>query len=118
MENFKKENSLIKRKEQSAKIILKYEDRVPVIVSKLYNSNIPNLDKFKYLVPIDLTLGQFIYIIRKRLTKLSAEQALFLFVGNNHLLSPVSETMSNLYKNYKDPDGFLYIVYSSENTFG
>jgi GABA(A) receptor-associated protein len=33
----------------------------------------------RYLVPADLTVGQFIYVVRKRI-KLSPEKAIFVFV--------------------------------------
>lgn len=36
---------------------------------------------FRYLVPADLTVGQFVYVIRKRI-KLSPEKAIFIFVNN------------------------------------
>lgn len=35
----------------------------------------------RYLVPADLTVGQFVYVVRKRI-KLSAEKAIFIFVKN------------------------------------
>ena len=35
----------------------------------------------RYLVPSDLTVGQFVYVIRKRI-KLSPEKAIFIFVNN------------------------------------
>lgn len=35
----------------------------------------------RYLVPADLTVGQFVYVIRKRI-KLSPEKAIFIFVNN------------------------------------
>lgn len=35
----------------------------------------------RYLVPSDLTVGQFVYVIRKRI-KLSPERAIFIFVRN------------------------------------
>jgi GABA(A) receptor-associated protein len=44
-------------------------------------SDIPTIDKKKYLVPSDMTVGQFIYVIRKRI-KLSPEKAIFIFVNN------------------------------------
>ena len=59
----------------------KYPDRIPVIVEKAGRSDIPNIDKKKYLVPGDLTAGQFVYVIRKRI-KLSPEKAIFIFVNN------------------------------------
>lgn len=38
-------------------------------------------DGNRYLVPADLTVGQFVYVVRKRI-KLSAEKAIFIFVKN------------------------------------
>lgn len=90
-------------------------DRPQVIVEKAEKSDIPDLDKKKYLVPADLTVGQFVYVIRKRI-KLSAEKAIFIFVNN--VLPPTAALMSSIYDEHKDEDGFLYIAYSGENTFG
>lgn len=39
------------------------------------------LGNCRYLVPADLTVGQFVYVIRKRI-KLSSEKAIFVFVDN------------------------------------
>ena len=35
----------------------------------------------RYLVPADLSVGQFVYVVRKRI-KLGAEKAIFVFVKN------------------------------------
>ncbi|KAJ4833723.1 Autophagy- protein 8f [Turnera subulata] len=72
---------MILRRAEAARIREKYPDRIPVIVEKAERSDIPNIDKKKYLVPADLTVGQFVYVIRKRI-KLSAEKAIFIFVDN------------------------------------
>ncbi|CAK9146855.1 unnamed protein product [Ilex paraguariensis] len=68
-----------------------------------------------YLVPADLTIGQFVYVVRKRI-KLGAEKAIFVFVKN--MLPPTAALMSAIYEENKDEDGFLYMTYSGENTFG
>ncbi|KAB5569645.1 hypothetical protein DKX38_003438 [Salix brachista] len=68
-----------------------------------------------YLVPADLTVGQFVYVVRKRI-KLSPEKAIFIFVKN--ILPPTAAMMSAIYEENKDEDGFLYMTYSGENTFG
>lgn len=75
----------------------------------------PDMEKKKFLVPEDLTVGQFVYIIGKRL-HLSPGQALFIFVGNT--LPPITTLMAHIYKDHKDEDGFLYVHYSGEKTFG
>ncbi|XP_059599091.1 autophagy-related protein 8f isoform X1 [Vitis vinifera] len=78
---FKQEHEFEKRRAEAARIRDKYPERIPVIVEKAERSDIPNIDKKKYLVPADLTVGQFVYVIRKRI-KLSAEKAIFIFVDN------------------------------------
>ena len=108
--------SFQKRYKDSKNIMIKYPDRLPVIVEKQINSNINDIDKKKYLVPIDLTIGQFIYVIRKRI-KLSPEKAIFIFVHDS-ILPNTNALMSSVYYHYKNKDGFLYITYSGENTFG
>jgi hypothetical protein len=55
--------------------------RRQVIVERAEKTDIPDIDKKKYLVPADLTVGQFVYVIRKRI-KLSPEKAIFIFVKN------------------------------------
>lgn len=70
-----------KRKSEAERIRAKYPDRVPVICEKADRSDIPDIDKKKYLVPADLTVGQFHYVIRKRI-QLAPEKALFLFCSN------------------------------------
>jgi GABA(A) receptor-associated protein len=86
-----------------------------VICEKVEKSDIPSIDKKKYLVPSDLTVGQFVYVIRKRI-KLAPEKAIFIFV--NDVLPPTNSLMSAIYDQHKDKDGFLYVTYSGENTFG
>lgn len=111
---FKKQNSLEVRKKESRRILGKFSDRIPIIVEKSHG-DLPELDKKKFLAPLDLTMGSFIYIIRKRI-KLNAEHALFLFI--NGLLVSNSETIGHIYHQHKDEDGFLYVMYAAENTFG
>ncbi|KAK4581144.1 hypothetical protein RGQ29_024711 [Quercus rubra] len=61
-----------RRMAESGRIREKYPDRVPA-----ERSDIPDIDKKKYLVPADLTVGQFVYVVRKRI-KLGAEKAICL----------------------------------------
>ncbi|KAF3793502.1 Autophagy-related protein 8A [Nymphaea thermarum] len=132
---------LERRKTESTRIREKYPERIPVIVEKADRTDIPDIDKKKYLVPADLTVGQLVYVIRKRI-KLSPEKAIFIFVKNvlpptgkrklrvNYNLLSFSRwiiansvaftgaMMSAIYEEHKDEDGFLYMTYSGENTFG
>merc|ERR1711982_321902 len=73
---YKEEHPFEKRRAEGEKIRRKYPDRVPVIVEKSPKARIGDLDKKKYLVPSDLTVGQFYFLIRKRIS-LRPEDALF-----------------------------------------
>lgn len=110
-----------------------------MIVEKAPKARIGDLDKKKYLVPSDLTVGQFYFLIRKRI-HLRPEDALFFFVNN--VIPPTSATMGSLYqvssnstfyfqlfiknknvyifslKEHHEEDYFLYIAYSDENVYG
>lgn len=115
--DFKKKFTLEQRISESSRIIHKYPDRIPIICQHSpSDTKLKDIDKTKYLVPSDLTMGQFAYVIRKRM-KINQEQAMFLVLDNN-TLSPVSSLMSEIYSNYKNEDGFVYIYYMGENTFG
>ncbi len=115
MDTFKHNNSFEKRSEESSRIIQKHPERVPIIVCKNNKDNLPDIDKQKYLVPNDMSIGQFIYVIRKRIN-LDSDQALFVLINNT--LQPSNKLLKEIYDNNKDDDGFLYVIYSSENTFG
>ena len=115
-QSFKKKYNFEERANESQRIMQTYPGRIPIVCEKNERSkNTPNIDKTKYLLPPDLTVGQFMYVIRKRLT-LNPTNAIFLFVNN--CIPPSSIAVSELYEMYKDQDGFLYFVYSSENVFG
>jgi len=105
-----------KRKEESSKLLIKYNNKYPIILEKADTSLLPISNKKKYLLPSNLTIGQFILIIRKQI-KLESSNAIFLFVDNN-IIPQTIETIEKLYSKYADKDGFLYITYCSENTFG
>jgi len=115
--SFKSTHTLIDRICETQKVLTKYPDKIPIICEKSNNASLdlPDLDKKKYLVPIDMTIGQFVYIIRKRL-KLPPEKAIFLFI--NGMIPPTSSFLTEIYHYAKDEDGFLYITYAAENTFG
>lgn len=113
---FKNNNSFDTRLKNSARLLLKYLDRIPLIIEvNKGDKNTLILDKHKYLVPIHLTLSQFMCVIRKRVS-INSDEALFIFINGNLPVS--SETMGNIYKLNKDKDGFLYAIISFESTFG
>jgi GABA(A) receptor-associated protein len=114
---YKKKYSFSIRAKEAKRIMKKYPDRIPVICERATNSDVAKIDKKKYLVPSDLTIGQFVFVIRKRI-KLNPAQAIFLFIGSQCVIPPTANLMSIVYAEHKDKDGYLYIKYSGENTFG
>jgi GABA(A) receptor-associated protein len=104
-----------KRRNDAKRIMEKYNDRIPVIVNLGKNTDLPPLDKSKYLVPKDLTFGQLLYVIRTRM-KLNPSKALFIFIKNR--IPPTSAKIIEIYEEYKELDGFLYCTVNGENTFG
>lgn len=112
---FRNKHTFENRKKESHNITSKYPDRIPVIVEKQEYTDVIDIDKNKFLVPCDLTLGQFVYVIRKRM-KLPPEKAIFVFINNQ--IPMQSARMSAIYDELKDKDGFLYVTYAGENTFG
>jgi len=127
------ENSLVSNMEQSTyssnetfdeskyaaetanRIITKYRNRIPVLIWSI-GDNI-KIRKRKFIVPKDLTLGQFLYVLRKQMDKIDAIDGVFIFVHATNTMIPVSETMAKIYEQH-NVDGFLRLSVVKENTFG
>lgn len=111
---FKEKFSFEQRLAESQKISTKYKSSVPVIVEPK-DRRMQKIDKTKFLVPYDLTYGQFLYIVRKRL-KIDSTESIYLFCKGS--LSRSTDTIQHIHQTMGDADGFLYFVYAFENTFG
>merc|ERR550525_259554 len=113
--------SFEKRQEEARRIIKKYPDCIPVIVERAPRSDLPDIEKKKFLVPRTMLVGEFKFIIHKHLNMsgtpvLSSEQTIYLFV--NHTSPKTGALMSEVYDQQKSNDEFLYLTYSAENTLG
>jgi GABA(A) receptor-associated protein len=64
---------------------------------------------------MELTMAQFTFIIRKRI-KMHPDKAIFMFVKDT--VHPSHTSIAELYRRFKDEDGFLYMTYSEESVFG
>lgn len=129
MSEFKKKYSLIERKDITKKILEKYVDKCPIYLS-LDNAILSNIDPIfrkninRYIVTSNLTLSQYLSIIRKKIN-FSQNESLTLFIeifeGNkliNTILAPLTSSIDYIYNNYKDDDGFIYLKIVKENVFG
>ena len=112
---FTRKYSLEERKSECDKIRQKHPDKIPVILVASPSSSLGELETNKYLLPSDLTVGHFIYVIRTKM-KLSSEKAFFLFIDG--IIPATTSILGQLYDKHKSEDGFIYFTITSENTFG
>lgn len=116
--NFKDE-PLEVRKKISAKILAEYPDRVPIIVTPNTPKD-PQISKHKFLGPVDITMGKFLTELRRHIS-IDSVHAIFLFCktpAGSEIMCNSATLMSIIYSKYVHEDGFLYFVYTKENTFG
>ena len=105
-EIIKKEVVLIKEK---------YPHYIPIIVRTKDDKIV--LKKRKFLVGGDITVGQFMSILRKKLDNLKASESIFLFINNT--IPPASTFLMTMYSSNKDEDtDMLFMTVCKENTFG
>ncbi len=117
MSDFRHQFDLESRLNESTRIRQKYAGRVPVICTRSKTEKVvPSVQKIKYLVPEDLTMAQFMYVIRNRM-QLRSDQSLYMFV-NGGVMVRSSALLKQIDSEHKNDDGFLYIEYAGESTFG
>jgi len=120
MQSFQSQYTLEERQKEFAKIMSKYPDRIPVICERgKTDKETPTLQKVKYLFAKDLTFASLIMAIRKQMgAALAADKALFFMLDNN-IIPATNALLADLYEQHKSKDdGYLYITYSAESTFG
>lgn len=109
-------NPLEKRKCIVKNIKNLYPDRVPILVGRGELKITPPIEIFKFLSPSDITFRIFSGEVRQHIKNIESHVALMFFVNNT---IPVhSMTTQQAYDRYKSEDGFLYVTYVCENTFG
>ena len=115
-EKYRQRVPLPDRKITADRIVAQHPDRIPVVVecSEQLQMDHP-LKKNKFAVPHELTLAQFMFVIRKHM-KLQPEYAIFAFINNR--LHPTTTPIGTIYAQEKTDDGFMYIDVFQESTFG
>ena len=114
---YKLDHPLEERQNESSRILREYPNRMPIICEKAPNSDLPTIKKTKYLVPSDMTVAQFHFLIRRNLD-LNEASALYLITPKGVTLIG-DKTMMEVYNNHKDKsDNFLYVFCASEITMG
>ena len=98
-------------------ILNKYPNKRPVVIWDINNNMF--IKKRKFIVDENLTLGQLLFVIRKR-CDLNQSEALFIFIiypENTYTLPILGKTIGEVYGT-SSIDGFLRIIISKEETFG
>ncbi len=108
-----KNKSLEERTKFAKSILEKHPGKIPLIIESNKDKELPPIHKF--IIPNDLTVGQVMYMLRKRV-KLRESEALYLFFHNS--LINTNTIMAQVYDEHKEVDGIVYAVYARENTFG
>jgi hypothetical protein len=111
----KEKYSLEERKKESKFLMQKNKNCVPIIFEKGYTHQTIQFKKSRFIVSLYITIGQLIYIIRNYYS-IDPFVSLFLFINKN--IPSNSCLIVDIYNREKDEDGFLYIQYFTENTFG
>lgn len=105
---FVKDNTLDERKKLCEEIKQKHEGKIPIIIS----TKDINLNKDKYVVPLDLTAKQFINCTRNYTTNVNEDNIVFVLV--NDILVETDDVIGDIYKKHKSDDGFLYLKMCKE----
>lgn len=116
---FEDEVPFEKREEEAQRIVARYPTRIPIVCEWLPKSKraMPPLEKKKFLVPKQMNLGQFRGVINRQLNM--QDSTVTLYFTMKDFTSPISSTtVEDLYHRKKSSDGFLYLHFSEETTFG
>jgi GABA(A) receptor-associated protein len=114
--SFRDRYTFEKRVTECDRLLKKNPNHIPLVAEKFSGDKyLPSFNKTKYLLKPNTTIGQLAFMIRTSIY-LKPSMALFLFINNS--IPPINLELGDIYQQYKDPDGFLYIVVTSEATFG
>lgn len=115
--SFISDNALARRQALADKIRIKSPNNFPIIVGRAKGANIPKITKHKFIVSGTIKFQVFLAEMRKYIIGLTPSDSIFCFVGAG-VMAPLSSHIDSLYETYCSNDGFLYIIYMTENTFG
>ena len=65
----------------------------------------------------NLTVANVLQLLKQNL-KITESMSMYIMISGENIMLSGSQSMSTIYDTYKNPDGFLYLEYCSENFFG
>jgi GABA(A) receptor-associated protein len=110
-------SSLEARRSEATKLLAQHPNKVPTIVEPSKSKdNVYFMPSNKFIVRKDCSFQELSHIIRSKL-KLRPEASLCIVVGAEMIPSP-EQSIGQLYELKGEADGFLYISYSSQQSYG
>ena len=106
-------------KKQSEIVRFKYSDKIPILIR--IKSNVLTTEKYKFLIPTDLSLSETIIGITTRIVNKDNKPLVFNITdlkGNNSIITNEIKQMSleDIYNKYKDPEIDVLVLGVSRNT--
>jgi hypothetical protein len=111
---YRERTPLAERQREAARVRAAHPDRVPILLVPASRA-CPPAENDRFLAPLELTVAQFAYAVRKRV-KLQPSQAIFLHVDGR--LASGTAALGALDARHRGDDGFLAVTYALENAFG
>jgi GABA(A) receptor-associated protein len=114
-QRFREEYPFATRLEVSTKIRAEYPNQYPVVVElDPQAQRILEISKKKFLAPHDISLANFMLGVRKcKVINIPRQDPLAVMVERGEMVSG-DATIADLYNRFRDPDGFLYILFSGD----
>lgn len=119
LKKFKTERTLEERKIEYKEIVNQNPLRIPIIVECDSTDKLHHLKKRKFLMEKSkTTVGMLLHQIRKRLENGAVTESVAIYLLFNNRIANPAHLLSKVYEDHMDEDGFLYVTYCLENTFG
>jgi GABA(A) receptor-associated protein len=106
------------RIKRSSSLLQKYPDKIPVILEKSTNDKyLPKMNKTKLLVADTMTISAVLKLIKTNLN-INESTSIYIIVPDKNIMLSGAQSITSIYQEYKNKDGFLYLEYCTENVFG
>jgi len=97
------------KRDDVLRLLKRYPDKIPVYIEGITQN--------KFLVPYDITVAQFLYMLREKVL-MTPTESIFVFFGKRKEIMPSNMIIREIYDRLKDDDDMLYAFYAKENVFG
>ncbi|CAK9297167.1 unnamed protein product [Gordionus sp. m RMFG-2023] len=115
---YKEKTPFAMRQMEALEVKKSHPGKIPVIIERHKNEKIlPILNKYKFLIPQELTISHLLGILRNRIS-INSMQTIYLLIADGKSMCNLSCPIVDVYQNFRDPDGFLYMKYASQEFYG